>query len=185
MASSTIPGVYASALIELARERGTIDAVIASCRKLAEAMAPEALRQLDNPRITRQDAKRVLGATVAQEPKEITDLLQLLVDRNRLDQAAAIMHEVVRLYEEQQGIVHVHVTIAADFTEAFKQRVIERIRSRNGAGAILDLSIDPALIGGFTSRIGDQYVDASGRRVLAEMRRAMLATPLADSLWSA
>jgi ATP synthase F1 delta subunit len=185
MASATIPGVYAAALIEVARERHTIEAVVVSCRKLAEALTPDALRPLEDPRVGKQNAKLALGNTVAHEPKEVYDLLQILVDRNRLDQTSAILREAVRLYEEQEGIVHVQVTLATETEASFKQVMTERVRSRNGAKAVLELRVDPTLVSGFTSRTGDRYVDASGRRVLAEIRQAMLATPLPDSLWGA
>ena len=184
MASATIPGVYAAALIELARERGTVEAVIASARTLAGALTPEVLRPLDDPRVGKARAKQTVGAVTAQQPQEVYDLLQLLVDRNRLVDTAAILVEAIRLYEQQEGIVHVHVTLAVETDPAFKQEMLERIRSKNGAKAVLDLSLDPKLIAGFTSRIGDRYVDASVRRVLDEMRQSLLATPLPDALWS-
>jgi ATP synthase F1 delta subunit len=185
MASSTIPGVYAAALLGLARDRQTVDAVVASCHKLADALTPAVVRPLNDPRFSRQQAKAAIEALIREEPKEVHDLLLLLVDRNRLEWAGAILNEAIRLYEEEEGIVHVHTTIAAPVDANFQQRMLERIRAHNGAKAVLDLTIDPSLIGGFTSRTGDRYVDASGKRVLAEMRRAMLATPLPDSLWSA
>ncbi len=184
MASATIPGVYAAALIELARERGTITAVIASARKLADALVPEVVRPLDDPLVGKRNAQLAIGAVTAHEPKEVYDLLQLLVDRNRLDQAAAILREAVVQYEAQEGIVHVQVTLAVAADPAFQQEMLERIRSRNGPRAVLDLALDPALVGGFTSRTGDRYVDVSVRRVLNEMRQSMLGTPLPDGLWS-
>ena len=185
MASATIPGVYAAALLAVARERGTADAVVVSARKLVDALTPEVVRPLDNPLVGKVNAKLTIGAIAAHEPKEIYDLLLLLVDRNRLEFASAILREAIRQYEAETGVVHVQVRVASPLPPAFAEQFAERIRQRNGAGAQLDITIDPSLIGGFTSRVGDEYVDASVRRQLTEMRQAMLATPVGDALWSA
>lgn len=185
MASATIPGVYAAALLAVAHERGAIAAVIASCHKLVDALTPEVLRPLDNPLVGKQSAKQVLSGAVAGEPKEIHDLLLLLVDRNRLESAGEILRETIRQYEAEAGIVHVKVRVASEVGPEFKAQFINRIRGQRGPGAQLEVTVDPNLIGGFTSRIGDEYVDASLRRQLAEMRQAMLATPVTDSLWAA
>jgi F-type H+-transporting ATPase subunit delta len=185
MASATIPGVYAAALLAVARERGTADAVVTSARKLVDALTPEVVRPLDNPQIGKANAKLTIGGIAANEPKEIYDLLQLLVDRNRLEFASAILREAIRQYEAETGIVHVKVRVATPMSPAFSQQFVDRIRQRRGPGAQLDITVDPSLIGGYTARIGDEYVDASVRRQLVEMRQAMLATPVGDALWSA
>jgi F-type H+-transporting ATPase subunit delta len=185
MASATIPGVYAAALLAVARERGTTEAVIASCRKLIDALSAEVLRPLDNPLVGKTLAKQTVGGVVANEPKEIYDLLQLLVDRNRLESAAEILGETIRQFEAEEGIIHVKVKVAVAMTDAFRTPFDARIKDRQGQGAQLDISVDASLIGGYTARIGDNYVDASIKRQLVEMRQAMLTTPVTDHLWAA
>ncbi len=185
MASATIPGVYAAALLAVARERGTAAAVVEACRTLASALTPEVLRPLDNPLIGKDVAKQALSGVLAEQPKELRDLVLLLVDRNRLENAGAILREAISQYEAEEGIIHVKLTVAAPVSQAFSDDFIGRVRQRRGPGAQLDVKVDPALIGGFTSRTGDLYVDASIRRQLVEMRQAMLATPVSDQLWSA
>lgn len=185
MASATIPGVYAAALLAVAQDRGTTAAVAESCRKLVDALTPDVLRPLDNPLIGKQAAKAVLAGVMANEPKEIADLLQLLVERNRLESAGEILREAIRQHEAHEGIVHVAVRLAGPVSPAFSAEFTDRIRKQRGPGAVLNVTIDPSLIGGFTTRVGDEYVDASVRRQLAEMRLAMLATPVTDTLWAA
>lgn len=185
MASATIPGVYAAALLAVARDRDTAATVIEACRSLAGALTPEVLRPLDNPLIGKEAAKKALSGVLADQPKELRDLVLLLIDRNRLEETGAILREAITQYETEEGIIHVRVKVAAPVSQEFSDNFIARVRQRRGQGAQLDLSVDPALIGGFTSRTGDHYVDASVRRQLIEMRQAMLATPVSDQLWSA
>jgi len=185
MASATIPGVYAAALIAVARDNGTAPAVIDSCRKLVDALTADVLRPLDNPLVGKQIAKQTIGGVVANEPKEIYNLLQLLVDRNRLEDTGAILREAIRQYEASEGLIHVKVTVASQLSPQFNDKFAARIKQRYGHGALLDVTVDPSLIGGYTTRIGDEYVDASIRRQLVEMRQAMLATPVSEQLWTA
>jgi len=185
MASATIPGVYAAALIAVARDNGTASAVIDSCHKLVDALTPEVLRPLDNPLVGKDTAKKTIGGVVANEPKEIFTLLQLLVDRNRLEDIGAIFREAIRQYESAEGILHVKVKVASAISFDFAEKFTAIVKRRHGQGAQLDIAVDPSLIGGFTTRVGDEYVDASIRRQLVEMRQAMLATPVTDHLWVA
>lgn len=185
MASATIPGVYAAALIAVARDHGSAAAVIASCHKLVDALSPDVLRPLDNPLVGKDTAKKAIGGAVANEPKEIYNLLQLLVDRNRLESTSDILREAIRQYEAAEGIFHVKVRVASAVSADFAEKFTAHVKQRHGQGAQLDIVVDPSLIGGFTTRVGDEYVDASIRRQLVEMRQAMLATPVTEQLWTA
>ena len=184
MASATIPGVYASALLAVARERGTAAAVVEAAKQFADALTPDVVRPLEDPRVGKQNAKLTIGAVTANAPKELYDLLQLLIDRNRLESASAILRETIRQYEAEEGIIHINLTVAAPVSDAVRDAIVERIRNHRGTRAVLNLKVEPKLLGGFTSRIGDEYLDASTQRQVNEMRQAMLATPVGESLWS-
>jgi F-type H+-transporting ATPase subunit delta len=176
---ATVPGVYASALLAVASEQGARAAVVQAARELAPAFAGGALATLDDPRLGRAAAKRAVAGVLTGRPKVLVDLVQLLIDRNRLSQAAAILDEAVRQAETEDGTVDVRVTTAAPLADAD----VQRIRAAAGAGARMATAVDPALIGGVTIRVGDRLVDASVRRHLREMHARMLNAPLGDALW--
>lgn len=176
---ATVPGVYASALLAVAREQGVRAQVVEAARELASAFAAGALAALDDPRVGRAKAKQALAGLLAGRPKPVIDLAMLLVDRNRLLDAGAIFAETVRQAEAEDGIVEVQVTTALPLSETNATRV----KAATGANARLLASVDPALIGGATIRVGDRLVDASVRRHLREMHARMLSAPLSDKLW--
>ena len=181
----TVAGVYAGALLAVAADRGTTTAVIDACESLPTALTGELLARLDDPRLGKAKAKQVLATTLATAPREIRDLLLLLVDRNRLGDAPAILREAVSQYKIASGAVRVDVTTAVPLTGPALDAFTERIRRLHGPLAVVVPATEPKLIGGFTARIGDQYVDASVRRRLSEMRARMLATQLSDdALWA-
>jgi F-type H+-transporting ATPase subunit delta len=185
MAAGTVAGVYATALLELASERGSYDAVVAACRELADAWPTEAIVSLDDPRVGRARAKDILRTLLANQPKELVDLMMLLVDRNRLADALAILDMVDDLDDATQGVVEVTVTAAAPLSDQAKVALTNQLKHRVKRGACeLHEVVDPGLIGGYTLRVGDYYVDASVRRRLIELKAGILATPVNDGWWT-
>lgn len=184
MSAATVPAVYASALLALARERGVVEAVVEACRDLAPALTPALLRSLDNPRVGKVKAKQALGEALATAPREVRELLQLLVDRHRLPDAPAILLEVGAQHQRASGVVHVALTSAVAMEPGLRDRLVERIKHDQGTRAVLDQRVDPTLIGGFTARIGDSYIDASVKRRLSDLRKSIEAVALSDNLWS-
>jgi F-type H+-transporting ATPase subunit delta len=176
---ATVAGVYAAALLAVARERGLRPAVLDACRELAPALAGGALAPLDDPRLGKAKAKQAVAGILAGRPQPLIDLLQLLIDRNRLLEAGAILAETVRQAEVEDGVVEVRVTTALPLSEINAKRVTVA----TGANARLIAKVDSALIGGVTIRVGDQLVDASVRRHLREMHARMLNAPLSEALW--
>ena len=59
---ASLAGRYASALFDLAAEQGIVTAVEADCRRLQEALneSPELHQLTSNPKVSRNEAKRVL-----------------------------------------------------------------------------------------------------------------------------
>lgn len=184
MAAATVPGVYAAALIELARERGALDAVVGQCRDLAKGLDASALQGLDDPRIGKGRAKAILLQVAEGAHELVLNLLALLVDRNRLTDAPAIFAEAVRQAEVADGVVKVEITLAVEATADLRQRVAERIRGRHGPKAQIHERVDPAIVAGFTARIGDRYLDASVRRRLDGLIQSMHEAPISDKLWA-
>ena len=60
MTAATVPAVYASALLEVAAEKGNTDSVVAGSRDLLAAIQEDAnlLDLLNHPRLSRDQVKR-------------------------------------------------------------------------------------------------------------------------------
>ncbi len=96
---ATVTGVYAAALLAVARDQGVRPAVVEACRELAPTLAAGALAALDDPRLGKAKAKLAVAGVLAGKPKPVIELLQLLIDRNRLPEAGGILADAVRQAE--------------------------------------------------------------------------------------
>jgi F-type H+-transporting ATPase subunit delta len=179
-APATVAGVYAQALLEVSAERGVRPAVVAACRDLAQSLSPAALASLDDPRVGKARAKDALRAVLAAEPKEVLDLLLLLIDRNRLSDAPAILREAGLRAEADEGVVRIKVRSARPLSEELSKSLVAAV----GGKAEVTVAVEPSLIGGATVRVGDRLVDASVKRQLREIHNRMITAPLSDALWA-
>lgn len=187
MAAGNVAGVYAAALLELAQANGSTDQVIADCRDVVEALTPNVVSQLDHPSVTKAQAKQALRTVFAGSHSEVVNLLQLLVDRNRLADAQPILRAAVTAHERAAGLVNVTVVTATLIAGDDQQQMDRRLRNLPGVGerAAISWSVDAGLVGGITVRVDDLFIDGSVRRRLTDLKQLILDAPIAsDRLWS-
>jgi F-type H+-transporting ATPase subunit delta len=186
MAAATVAAVYAQALLEVADDRGNRAAVVRDCRELPDVLTPDLVAKLDDPRLGKRQAKELLGATLGRSVEtDVLNLLNLLVDRNRLADAVAIAREAVRQAEAAVGLLRVDVATAVPLDDAAVRKLAENLGRALGGTAQVSRVVDPDLIGGLTLRVGDNFIDGSVKRHLIEMRRRMLDAPVsARQLWA-
>jgi F-type H+-transporting ATPase subunit delta len=83
------------------------------------------------------------------------------------------MNRFLELYREQQGITLAHVRSAKPLSEAQQASLSQKVQAMAGTSKVdIDLSVDPALIGGFVVSLGSQVIDAS---LAGQVRRLGLA----------
>jgi len=185
MAAGTVAGVYAQALLDLAQERDNSMQVVEDCREAIDGLPAGLLAQLNDPRLGKDKAKEAIRtAFTGKLSKEIVDLLQLLIDRNRLADAPAIFIEAVKVAEANVGLMRVQAVTAHPITASELNLLSERLKKALGPGVIVQAANDPSLIAGLTLRFGDTMIDVSARRMLTDMKKTILTAPVGAQLWS-
>ena len=182
MAAGTVAGVYAAALMELARERGQADAIADAAARLAPAFDAITVQRIEDPRLGRDRAKAVLRQAAAGAPPLLADFLCLLLDRHRLAQAADILAEAARSHAIASGRGDIHVTVTAQaLGPAMQTHLDTMIRRRLGAHATVRIHGDDRILGGMIVRHGDTQIDASVRRRIDDMARLAHQVGVSDS----
>ena len=65
------------------------------------------------------------------------------------------------------------VTSAVPLTDAEREVLEQRLRSRFGDDLPITYRVDPAILGGLVVRVGDRYIDVSVATRLGQLRQAM------------
>ena len=86
-----------------------------------------------------------------------------------------MLSSFTQLYEKENGIANVTLTVAAPVGEEIVGGVGEIVRKNIGCKSVqMESRVDERLIGGFTLRIADRQMDASVARELADLKRILL-----------
>jgi F-type H+-transporting ATPase subunit delta len=97
-----------------------------------------------------------------------------VVARNRrLFAVPAMIEAYLRQLAERRGEVTAEVTVAQPLDDARQAALLDQLRRVVGARVVVDIRVDPRLLGGMIVKIGSRMVDASLNSRLQRLRLAM------------
>jgi F-type H+-transporting ATPase subunit delta len=179
MSERTSAARYARALFDVARRESDpvqierdLSAVVTTIEEhgeltsvLAHPGVPDAARR----KIVTEVASRLgVGAPV-------TKLLEMLVERSRLELLPLVAAVYRERLQESQNIVEAEVTSAAPLAPAAEARLQASLARATGRDVRMKVSVDAALLGGVVARVGSTVYDGSVRTQLAKLRERLVA----------
>ena len=174
---ASLPGRYATALFELARDEKRLDAVGASLSQLRTALAdtPELAELTRNPVLSRENAQRGVTAVAVALGLDATttNFLGVLARNRRLGVLPQIIRDFMRLAAAHRGETTAEVTSAHPLDADQVGQLRQALRQRLGRDVAVDLSVDPAILGGLVVRLGSRMIDNSIRTKLNTLAQAM------------
>lgn len=174
---ASLAGRYALALFELARDGKALDSVATSLDVLKAALAQsDDLRALTrSPLIGRDDAVKAVEAVA--ETLGLDSLtaktLGVLAYNRRLTQTSAVIRAFETLHSAHRGETRAQVASAFPLSQAQRDALAKQLKTRTGRDMALDLTVDPALMGGLIVKMGSQMIDSSLRTRLNTLAQAM------------
>ena len=178
MTATPIGRRYARALMELADEQNLLDDVSKSMDALLSAwQTSEELRNtFENPAFDAQLRKNLVDAigTKLGAPAIVTNLLKLLSDRRRTRHFPEVVDAFQELSEERTGRVRAEVTTATEMPDAYYTKLQKTLEASLGKKVQVVPKLDPAIIAGVITRVGDQVFDGSVRNRLSELKEELL-----------
>ena len=184
-AATRIATPYAKSLLDLARERGSIDAVTADMEHFAESVKNRDLHvMLKSPVITAEKKQKVMAALFPNYNEVSKAFLRIVVDKHREEALPEIATEYMRIYREERGITQVKITSATTLDEAALREIQDKLRTDGLIGDNVELTteVDESLIGGFILEVGDRYYDASARHQLEVLRKEFTGNPYKNNI---
>jgi F-type H+-transporting ATPase subunit delta len=175
--STTAARRYAEAAFQLATRDDAVDSYGDGLDAAAQLLGDErVLALLRNPARPQQDRLDLVHKALdGRVPDAVARLVQVLVERGRIDRLAAVASEYRRLRNEQAGVVEALATTAAPLTGDETAALQRKVAEMTGRTVDLRVEVDESLIGGLTVRVGDTLYDASVRGRLERLRERLVA----------
>lgn len=164
---------YSNALVGVAQEEKRIDEVYQELVRVdAEFRQNPTLNQVMNSPVVRPTQKKDILKALAprlQLSPIVENLLMLMIDNDRLD----ALQVLVLIYRDQAdevlGRVRVQVKTATPLG-AHEQRLKSVLEKTLKKQIIMEVVVDPQILGGLVVRVQDQVFDASLQRELEKLR---------------
>jgi F-type H+-transporting ATPase subunit delta len=141
------------------------------------AEQPDVRRVFENPTISAERRKALLkevGDAYSFDPA-VRNFLNLLVERNRIDLIDEIAQTYQRFLDTKMGIVPARVISATPLDATQQQQVAAKLQAATGKTVRMELSTDPALIGGVVAEVGSTIYDGSIRQRLQSFRKSLVS----------
>ncbi len=165
---------YARALFALAGEAGRTDEVGQELDAIADLLEhnDELRRSIFWPLHPGAERRAVLREVCDRlgSSVDVRNFCCLLVDQRRVVNFAAIRDAYAALADAMAGRTRARVVSAAPLTRGQRARLQRALAARTGQSVELDVSVDPALLGGAVADVGGLIFDGSLRTQLDRLR---------------
>jgi F-type H+-transporting ATPase subunit delta len=175
MASTRAAIRYAKAILDLANSKGVAEAVNNDMKSIALAIESnlELSTFIQNP-TTKVEVKESALLEVFADVNGVTKgLFHLLFENKRFEILEAIALEYKKLFDESNGVEVAKVTTAIPMDAALEAKVLAKVATLSDKKITIENIVDPAIIGGFILRIGDQQYNASVANRLQVLKREL------------
>lgn len=174
MSHEAVARRYGKAIFDLAQGAG--DAAAVSRELLSFAEAYESSRELraalGNPLVDVQARDALLAdlfGRLGLSPLA-QNAIRFVVQKRRTEALPAIAAELARSVDEASGVLRADVTSASPLEAGYLDRLRGELEKRYGRKVALTTSVDPSLIAGIVTRVGDTVIDGSLRARLQSFR---------------
>ncbi|HVF76937.1 MAG TPA: ATP synthase F1 subunit delta [Solirubrobacteraceae bacterium] len=175
-ASDTQVDGYAAALYEVAHAEGVVERVQDEFFRFSRAVdaSPDLRSALTDPASSAERKESVIRELLADRVHPVTlRLLNLVIEaglgRELTRVADAFVEEVTASGEAAVA----EVRVATPLDEAQRQRLAQALTDAKGRPVDVKVIVDPTVLGGVVTTIGDEVIDGSVRRRLEQLRAAM------------
>lgn len=103
----------------------------------------------------------------------IPKFLELIAKNNRLDLLPYIIHSFVELYQKQEKIIQSHLVVSTALDDEIIERLKKFVQKQTLCEVEFTIEQDESIIGGFILEYDTYRYDASVRRKLQNIKKAL------------
>jgi len=172
-----LAGRYATALIELATDKGELDKVADDMKQL-QVMIGESddfVRLIRSPVISRGDQQKAMDAILTKAG--MSDLTKQFIGLTSRNRRLFALPSMIAAYQQilagRRNEVTAQVTSAKEMSDKQVSALGASLKKVVGSDVMVDAKVDPSLLGGLIVKVGSRMVDSSLRTKLQHLRLAM------------
>ena len=176
MAADDRIDAYAEALFGVARAEGTIDEVEDELFRFARALegSDELRSALTDPHIPASRRQQIVEDLLGpRATSSTTALVSMVVGIGRGRDLPAIIDSLVQKSAASHNKALAEARSAVELDERQKTRLAEAIQKATGKTVELKVIVDPSILGGIVTTVGDTVIDGSVRTRLEQLKNAI------------
>src|SRR5256714_5515827 len=177
MLKGAIARRYAMAIFDIARKQNTIDRTLEDVKEIAQLFAIRKLAYLlQEPKIPVQRKETAIRQALGDKvlPTSL-NLALLVVQRELVELMPNIASELEQLVLDYKNQAIAEVTTAMKLDDAHTNLIKQALERRTGKTILVETKVQPEILGGVITRIGDQVIDGSIRYRLSALRQQLLS----------
>jgi F-type H+-transporting ATPase subunit delta len=167
---------YAKALLDLAIEKGQLEAVYSDMLQVKTVCesSREFVTFLNSPIIKSDKKIATLKAVFDGKLNALTSGFFTIVTSKRRESVIPEMaNEFIEQYREHKNILTAVITSANGLDAATKEKALELVKAQMNGEVELVEKVDASIIGGFVLKIGDKQLDKSVSRQLLNLKKEL------------
>jgi len=178
MLNKKIARRYAQALLEIGKENNQIEQFKKELDSFSDLLKkfPELHDALLSPLYSSEDLKKIIE-TISQKlslSKIVENFLCLLVDKRRIQYFFAILEIYEELTRQLFGYVKAKVVTAIPLGVEYFENIKSSLEKNLQKKVILQAVVDPQIIGGVVTEVGDRIFDGSIKNQLQKMGETLI-----------
>ena len=178
MIDMTVARRYAKALLTMGKEDTHYKEYGEGLSGFAHLLErePELRDALLNPIHSREDRRQLLLKMIEllQLPPMVSNLLQLLLDKHRLNVVDGVAMAYQEMVDEVENVSRAKVRAAIYLDDETQDRLRKTLEKMTGSTVIMEVAEDPNIIGGIVAKVGDLVLDGSVRSQIDSLKESLI-----------
>ena len=179
MNRSIVISRYATALVKYCRGSGHGEIVCSEAEALGHALftVPELRRMVTAAEdvVGPAEKQKLLQSALGnQMSPEMGRFLMLLSKNRRMDLVEDILRDFLKMYRRSIGIRKARLVTVSEPSERLLQRLKDLVKQKTGDDVIMEVEVDPSIIGGFVFDLDEYLMDASVKHQLDQIREQFI-----------
>ena len=174
---------YATSLIEVANQSGSLDSIEKDMVSLQKALSESKdLNSLIGNPVYSKDQQLNAVQEIARKASfhQVTvNFLGVLANNGRLPALSRILVAFFAEMERRHGVEEAKVVSAFPLTESQQKALADTLSKKTGKSIRLNLQLDKSLLGGMVVTVGSRMIDDSLKTRLSQLKLAMIGTKAA------